>query len=327
MSTYRIFQAIVIPHTALISVIFGLMILSFPIGAYLFFNSQMGKSIDYALPITELGLVKRLNMDWLAQIGIGDIFIAVWVTFLILFVIGSMGPKKSFLKALSPIMVGSYESLAGNYIVQSIKWFSIIIVLSAAIDIVQQNIGIKITAPTFENDLTGFLGLSISPLIEEIGFRVILIGVPLFFLYSKKFSVGLFFKSLWNPLDNIPNINQKKALIVIILVGVFFGVAHILGEQWSSGKATQAAMAGIIIGWVYYRYGFVAGVLIHWATNYMIYSYAYLVSTINEIGITESFSHSLIGTIEVILVLAGISGLALTILEIKISKDVKNSLS
>ena len=59
----------------------------------------MGKSIDYALPITELGFVKRLNVDWLAQIGIGDIFIVVWVTFLILFVIGSMGPKKSFLKA------------------------------------------------------------------------------------------------------------------------------------------------------------------------------------------------------------------------------------
>lgn len=296
------------------------MLLSFPIGAYIFFNSQIGKSIDYALPITEIEFIKHYNPDALSWIGIGDVFIVAWATFLVLFAIASMGPKKNFLKALSPIMSGSYESQTGNYLVQTIKWFSIIVVLSGAIDLIQQNIGINITPPPFDNDLLGFLGITIAPIIEEFGFRIILIGVPLFLLYSHRASARLFFKSLWNPADNLPITNPKKAIILIVIVGVFFGAAHIFSDQWSNGKFAQAAMSGIIIGWVYYRYGFVASLLIHWATNYVVYSYAYLVASVNDTKVMDSFSHSLIQTIEVILVLTGALAVVLTILEYRKSK-------
>jgi membrane protease YdiL (CAAX protease family) len=296
------------------------MLLSFPIGAYIFFNSQIGKSIDYALPITEIEFIKHYNLDALSWIGIGDVFIAAWAAFLVLFAIASMGPKKNFLKVLSPIMSGSYESQTGNYLVQTIKWFSIIVILSGAIDLIQQNIGINITPPPFDNDLLGFLGITIAPIIEEFGFRIILIGVPLFLLYSHRASAGLFFKSLWNPADNLPITNPKKAIILIVIVGIFFGAAHIFSDQWSNGKFAQAAMSGIIIGWVYYRYGFVASLLIHWATNYVVYSYAYLVASVNDTKVMDSFSHSLIQTIEVILVLTGALAVALTILEYRKSK-------
>lgn len=296
------------------------MLLSFPVGAYIFFNSQIGKSIDYALPMTEIEFIKHYNLDTLSWVGIGDVFIAVWAAFLVLFAIASIGPKKNFLKVLSPIMSGSYESQTGNYLVQTIKWFSIIVILSGAIDLIQQNIGINITPPSFDNDLLGFLGITIAPIIEEFGFRIILIGVPLFLLYSHRTSVRLFFKSLWNPADNLPITNPKKAIILIVIVGVFFGAAHIFSDQWSNGKFAQAAMSGIIIGWVYYRYGFVASLLIHWATNYVVYSYAYLVASVNDTKVTDSFSHSLIQTIEVIVVLTGALAIALTILEYRKNK-------
>ncbi|MBM3904310.1 MAG: CPBP family intramembrane metalloprotease [Thaumarchaeota archaeon] len=322
MQDHKILQGLAIPYSALISVVFGLMILSFPIGAYLFFNSQIGKSVDYALPITELDFLK--GQDWLGWLGIGDVFIVAWAAFLILFVISSMGPKKNFLKVLSPIMSGSYESQDGSYLVQIIKWFSIIIVLSGLIDITQRLVGITITPPTFENDLTGFLGITTAPIIEEIGFRIILVGIPLFLLYSHRASARLFFKSLWNPSANLPITSPKKAIILVVLVGVMFGATHVLSDQWSNGKFAQAAMAGIIIGWVYYRYGFVAALLIHWATNYVVYSYAYLVSSINETRVMDSFSHSLILTIEVILLLTGALAIALSILEYRKNKMVKS---
>jgi hypothetical protein len=96
------------------------------------------------------------------------------------------------------------------------------------------------------------------------------------------------------------------------LFGIFFGFAHIMTEQWGEGKFAQAAMSGIIIGWVYYRYGFVASVLIHWTTNYMIFSYGYLVSVVNETRIADAFSHPLLQTIEVLLVVTG--ALSITLL-------------
>ena len=110
-----------------------------------------------------------------------------------------------------------------------------------------------------------------------------------------------------------------------VIVGILFGLAHVVSEQWSNGKFTQAAMSGIIIGWVYYRYGFVAAVLIHWATNYVVYSYAYLVSSVNEIRVIDSFSHSLIQTIEIIFLITGILAIILGIYQYRKDKLTKNS--
>ncbi|MFM7796872.1 MAG: CPBP family intramembrane glutamic endopeptidase, partial [Candidatus Nitrosotenuis sp.] len=166
---------------------------------------------------------------------------------------------------------------------------------------------------------------TISPLIEEIGFRIILLGIPIFLAYSNRSSVKLFFKSLWNPHNNLSITNSKKAVILIVIVGILFGLAHVISDQWSNGKFTQAAMSGIIIGWVYYRYGFVAAVLIHWATNYVVYSYAYLVSSVNEIRVIDSFSHSLIQTIEVIFLITGIVAIILNIIQYRKDKLTKNA--
>ncbi|MEM4249746.1 MAG: CPBP family intramembrane glutamate endopeptidase, partial [Candidatus Nitrosotenuis sp.] len=74
---------------------------------------------------------------------------------------------------------------------------------------------------------------------------------------------------------------------------------------------------GIIIGWVYYRHGFVAAILVHWVANYAVFSYANLVSTINEIRFVDAFSHPLIQTIEVLLVITGMLSIAMMTLGYK----------
>lgn len=313
---HKILQGIAIPYSALISVIFGLLILSFPIGAYVFFNSQIGKSLDFSFPLSELDIAKRFGLDWLSFAGIGDLFVVVWAFFLILFVIGTLGPQRNFLRVLSPLMSGASYTQEGNYIVHAIKWFSIIVVLSAIIDMIQRGFGITISPPSFENDLVQFLLVSFAPITEEIGFRVILIGIPLYLFYSHKTSAKQFFKALWSP-SSLPITNSKKAIAIIVIVGMFFGAAHVLNEQWTQGKFAQATMSGIIIGWVYYRYGFVAAILVHWAANYVVFSYAYLVSTINETRFVDAFSHSLIQTIEVLLVITGILSIAMMTLSYK----------
>lgn len=289
------------------------MVFSFPIGAYLFFNSQIGKDIDYGYPWTGFEFIKHFGV--VSSFEIADLFIAAWVFFLIIFTISVLGPKKNFLKLLSAIMAGSYRIQNENYLVQSIKWFSVLIVLSGIIDVTQQSVGVKIMPPPFENDLLQFLGITLAPILEETVFRLILIGIPLFLWYSKKGSVTLFIKTLWNP-NNLVTGEQKKAIILVVFVGVFFGLSHIISDQsWSNGKFAQAAISGIILGWVYYKYGFVASTLIHWATNYLIYSYGYLVSSVNEIPVSTAFSHSLLGTIEILFVITGVISIFMLIME------------
>jgi membrane protease YdiL (CAAX protease family) len=187
------------------------------------------------------------------------------------------------------------------------KWFSILILVSAIINFIQEGFGVSTTPPAVENDLIQFFYVSLAPITEEIGFRVFLIGIPLVAFYSHKTSIKHFFKGLWAPSDNLHIYESRRAIILIIIVAIFFGLAHIIsGEPWSSGKFAQASASGMILGWLYFRYGLISAILVHWATNYFVFSYVNFISQISLISVEDAFSHSLINTMEIIFLISGV---------------------
>jgi len=315
----NILHAVGIPFSALTSVIFGLMIVSFPLGAYAIFNSDVGDDIDYSFPLEKFDIfIAGVNIQLPIEYEIGDVFVIFWAIFIILFVITFLGPKKNFIKTIGDVLSNEKNSLNDNYMFNIIKWFSILVLISAVITIIQENFGIITEPPDTANDLILFLQISVAPITEEIGFRLVLIGIPLFLIYSHKSSIKFFFKSLWAPYSTLHIYENKKAIGIIIIVGIFFGVAHVIsGEPWTTGKILQASIGGIILGWVYFRYGLAAAIILHWATNYFIYSYLFLISEINGISVQNASSHSMIGTFETILIISGIISAAMILLNYK----------
>ena len=102
---------------------------------------------------------------------------------------------------------------------------------------------------------------------------------------------------------------------------MFFGLAHIIsGEPWSSGKFAQATVSGIILGWLYFRYGLISAILVHWATNYFIFSYVDFISQINLISVEDAFSHSLISTMEIIFLISGALSISILLINYFYSK-------
>jgi len=281
------------------------------------YNSDIGKEINYQYPINGLDLfVGGIGYKVPFSFEMGDAFVIAWTIFLILFTISYFGPDDSLLKTLSNSMSRGWQSFRGNAMANMMAWFSILILFSVLIDSIQQMFGIKIDFPTSTNDLIRFFQLGISPLTEETGFRVLLIGVPLFLMYSQSVSWKIFFKSLWRPAKYLSISDYKKAMVLIITIGLLFGVAHIIsGTPWSLGKITQATMAGVIIGWVYVRYGLAPAILIHWATNYFLFSYLFFISSLGQsTSITDS-SNPFSNTLEMILVGTGIIAISIKILE------------
>jgi len=309
----NILHGIGIPLSALASVIFGMMVLSFPLGTYVVFNSSIGDDIDYSFPLEQFDIfIAGINLGIPFNFEIGDMFIVFWSIFLILFIITFLGPKYSFLKSINLLLNKQTTDSDSNYLVNIIKWFSIIVVISGVINFIQESFGVTTLPPEYTNDLTLFLAITISPITEELGFRVMLIGIPLFLIFAHKSSFGFFFRSLWHPYNNLHIMQHKRAISIIIAVGLFFGLAHIItGEPWSEGKFAQATISGIIIGWVYYRYGLISAILVHWATNYFIYSYIFFISDLNQISIQNVLSNSMIGTFEIILVITGVLSIAM----------------
>ncbi len=214
---------------ALTSVIFGLMIVSFPLGAYAIFNSDIGDDIDYSFPLEKFDIfIAGVNIQLPMEYEIGDAFVIFWAIFIILFVITFLGPKKNFIKTIGDILSNEKNSLNDNYMLNIIKWFSILVLISAVITIIQESFGIITEPPDTANDLILFLQISVAPITEEIGFRLVLIGIPLFLIYSHKSSIKFFFKSLWAPHSTLHIYENKKAIAIIVIVGIFFGVAHVI---------------------------------------------------------------------------------------------------
>ncbi len=281
-------------------------------GIYIVFESNIGDDINFEYPLTYLAIFEGTEFYQAPlDVTIGDAFVVLWIFYATLFTIAILGPKHGFLKSLSPIISFGKFNTTTNYMIGITKWFSILILISAVINYVQEAFGIVTVPPLDDNNLIQFFYVTLAPLIEEFGFRLILIGIPLFALYSHKSSPRYFIKCLWNP-NTLRIYDYKKAFLLIAFVGIFFGFAHIaFAESWTEGKFAQAAASGVVLGWVYLRYGFVASLLIHWAMNYFVFSYANFISQLNSISIEDAFSYPLMSSLEILLLISGIVSISI----------------
>ena len=311
----KILQLVGIPFTALLSIIFGLLLISFPIGIYIVFETNIGNEINYDYPITHLDIFHETNFYQSSfDLSIGDVFVFLWVFYLVIFVISILGPKQSFLKSISSLISMGHYDVKLNYMFAITKWLSVLVLISALINFIQESFGIITVPPLGDNNLIQFFYVSLAPLLEEFIFRILLVGIPLFVIYSGRASLRYFLKCLWTP-TSLNILNSKKAIFIIVFVGIAFGFAHIaFGDSWSEGKFAQATAGGIILGWVYLRYGIVASLLIHWATNYFIFAYAHFIAQINYVPLEAAFSNPLMSTLEFLFLSSGILAICILIL-------------
>ena len=98
---------------------------------------------------------------------------------------------------------------------------------------------------------------------EEIIIRVLLIGVPLAI-------ISLFINQKASALKSLLGGSgmSATAIILIIISSVIFGLAHFDGwdQYW---KILDTLIGGLLMGYVFVRFGLYASILVHFLTNYM----------------------------------------------------------
>ena len=149
----KILQSLGIPYSALLSVIFGLMLLSFPIGMFVVFNTDIGNEINFEYPLSELDIFDNVGYFLPFDVTLGDAFTVLWITYAILFSIAIFGPNKAFFHTLSPILSRGKIVSDSNYLVSVLKWFSVLILVSAVITYAQEGFGIETVPPPSDNNL------------------------------------------------------------------------------------------------------------------------------------------------------------------------------
>ena len=157
--------------------------------------------------------------------------------------------------------------------------FPIVVWITVALSLLEQAGGVSTGSLPTVDPLLQIVELSLAPLREELGFRVIPIGLAaLVILFSRgKIRDGLL--ALWHPSrylkkNDTPEEYKRNLKTIYVMIGisaVLFGLAHVLlGAGWGPGKILSAAVAGIGLAGLYYLYGFSAAVLLHWSIDYFL---------------------------------------------------------
>lgn len=276
------------------------MFLSFPLGGYTFFSDSLpsaspSMSLPTSLPLFFFGQLFYINLPF--NITLGEAFTALWVLYLSFFTISFFGPQKGILETLRDFQKEGPSALFFNTALMIAVIFPIFALGLVSIEDLLNRIGLPVGQLPEIDPRENFFLITYSPLVEEFGFRVSLVGIAGGILGWKVLG-GLkgFLKGIWHPASVIKSkgmgFKVNAFLLPIILNSLLFGLAHIFySSDWGIGKVISAGIAGFIIGIVYVTNGVPAAILLHWAFNYFSATFYYFDRMRGLPPITENISN------------------------------------
>ncbi len=184
-----------------------------------------------------------------------------------------------------------------------------LILVTVVITLIEQSFGVGIGGSSIENQLKsapflGYTSLIYAPFAEEIGFRIIPLGLFSFFLvYSKSRNVRDSLYSIVAPGRMRAKYGLKigwTGLVLILATSVIWGYAHVYYGAWDAGKILTVTITGIGFGFAYLKFGLYLDIPMHWLNNGALTLAAIFPATV---GVVAAFTGWII--------LGGIGGIVL----------------
>lgn len=173
----------------------------------------------------------------------------------------------------------------GNDAIETMKIMSVTLITIIIVEGIQEWGGIPTGQLQSPNEYIRYISALVAPLIEEIGFRLSIIGVIATVLYlattRKKVNIRSILTIIWRPYHGHDQPGENRFILslylAMVITAVIFGVSHVIsGGGWEIGKVTTATIAGIALGYLYIRHGFHSAVLGHAFFNVYLLSMYYL---------------------------------------------------
>jgi len=196
-----------------------------------------------------------------------------------------------FVPSLRNISKGSRPNSLPNWLALMPIVASGLLIVVLLLGILQDLFGVS-TGSLPTNDPTALVsGLAVAPIAEEIGFRILVLGLVTGILVAMKIGrnvakgakmpvplqIGTFFSALVSPgyaKERVGLLSVRTGglkgigiseWIFLGITSIVFGLYHILGPSgWGPGKFLTAALSGFSLGIVFLAYGAFADILLHW---------------------------------------------------------------
>ena len=191
------------------------------------------------------------------------------------------------------------KRMKGSDIIPVLNLASLNLVLALAIVSLFTQIGIitYYSSDIFQDLYVQLTGLYWAGLAEEISFRFLLYGVPLFVIYGISYVVYYLYRRLKSNKDESKELSKFQLRIkskltinpflyltgrwkqfgildtLFLLISSFgFGYAHyqFSPDYWGTWKIFQAGVAGLIFGYAYFKYGLHAAIILHTINDFVL---------------------------------------------------------
>jgi len=283
----------------------AMMLVSFPVGIYTVFGTHLSGNFSASTPVYSVAYNFFFAAVQVPLVGnFGGAFVvlsAIYLGFLLLAARQGAG----LLKALRASVSDGYDALFTNPLAATLVVLGAVSFVTILVDTFQTGAGISTGVLTGDPFLL-LQNFTLAPLTEETTFRMIMIGLPVLILslvMFRDFSPMKALKALWRPssvwdvdetgetetvtvrsfketspaiFPDDPSDSLKvraiKPVVYVFLVlsSLIFGYSHYAsGIGWGPGKVSEAALAGLALGYLYIKYGFQTTVLLHWSVNYV----------------------------------------------------------
>jgi hypothetical protein len=193
------------------------------------------------------------------------IVIAIILSFIVITRDGLMNYVKVMRGEEVPEDCGDDNPMFGNVISEIFYMFLAMLFFSIAVFIVVRLMGINPIIPVGDEEIwVSVYSNSRAAVWEEIVSRVLLLGIPLFFID------GIFRRgNLAKPLKYfIGGINRfgKIECGLVLFSGFMFGLAHI--GAWDIYKVLPSTVAGLFFGYLFLKFGIYAAIMLHFLTDF-----------------------------------------------------------
>lgn len=258
-----------------------LMALSFPVGLYAIFSGNLSTQLNSGSFAATYLWVGPLPAILPFEVPLGGMFVGLCVVYAAMFLgefLRPLRPGPTIRASLKSGVEGLFASpflailIAIGFLDFTDTWFTYAV----------QAAGAPIGNPFVNVDaFLEFSSLTFAPLREEFGFRVLLIGVVALVLCMGR-PAKQALKALWRPsvaYDGLAVRGATAGIVwaAVVFSSVTFGACHAVcgGGGWDWGKVIPATWGGLVLGYLYVRFGFPAAVLAHWGVDYFTSAFSF----------------------------------------------------
>jgi len=256
-----------------------LVIVSFPLGLYTVFLTSLSSRFNASSVVTGIFIfIGPLVTSIPIPGSMGGVFVALSVIYAGMFALAAR-QGRSLLSSVRGAFTEGFGSLFSNVFFLTLVAIGFLGFTIFLIDSVETSGGIPVGGLSGDA-MQLLMSLTVAPLREEFGFRLLIVGsVALLLSIGKPPSTAL--RALWRPsvvIEGEVNTSFSTAVLgaAAVVSSVIFGLVHITsGAGWQLGKLPEAAFAGLVLSYLYIKYGFHVAVLTHWGIDYLDSIYAF----------------------------------------------------